>query len=136
MEKLCAGPQVQQLGTPPKGDVFQFNDLNLSFTPGHGTMLAFEPAKTYHSTSLPHAEDFGCQRIGSAISFQRHALYKAINAHADIKKQQAQIQSLQLQLVRARTQLGLKKNGKAKESLAAQQTKLGSAKQRKVLPGL
>ena len=47
---------------------------------------------------------------------------------ADIKKQQAEIQSLQLQLVKARTQLGLKKNSEAKGPPAAQQTKTHSAK--------
>lgn len=120
-------------GKPPEGDVFQFNDLNLSFTPQHGTMLAIEPAKTPHSTSVPYAENSNSQRIGSAISLQRTALNMAINAHEDIKKQQAKIQGLQLQLVKAYTQLGLKKIGEAKRTPAAQQTKLKPAKRRKVL---
>ena len=120
-------------GKPAEGDVFQFNDLNLSFTPQHGTMLAIEPAKTPHSTSVPYAENSNSQRIGSAISLQRTALNMAVNAHEDIKKQQAKIQGLQLQLVKAYTQLGLKKIGEAKRTPAAQQTKLKPAKRRKVL---
>ena len=118
-------------GMPPKGDVFKFSDLNLSLTPGHGTMLAFEPATTRHSTALADAAYPDCQRIGSAVSLQKASLYRAINAHADIKSQQAQIQSLQLQLVKARTQMGQRKNGEAKQSEAPQQTTAPAAESRK-----
>ena len=120
-------------GTPPLGDVFGFDDLHLSFTPGHGTMLAFEPARTCHSTAVPHEEYPNCQRLGSAISLQRSALNRAVNAHEDIKNQQAHIQRLQLELVKARTQLGKRKNGELKEAPAAHQSKLPQAKQHKIL---
>ena len=94
-------------------------------------MLAFEPASLTHSTAVPHEVDPECQRIGSAISLQSYALKKAVNAHADVKKQQALIQSLQLELVQARTQLGKRKNGKPKDAPTTQQSKLPSAKRRK-----
>ncbi|KAL3158448.1 hypothetical protein ABBQ38_010682 [Trebouxia sp. C0009 RCD-2024] len=122
---------LQGAGTPPLGDVFRFDDLNLSFTPGHGTMLAFEPARTCHSTTVPHEEYPNCQRLGSAISLQRSALNRAVNAHEDIKNQQAHIQGLQLQLVKARMQLGKRKNGELKEAPTAQQSEPPLAKKKR-----
>lgn len=85
-------------------------------------MLAFEPARTTHSTAVPHEVHPNCQCLGSAISLQSYALKKAVNAHADIKKQQALIQSLQLELVQARTQLGKRKNGEPKVTPTTQQS--------------
>lgn len=94
-------------------------------------MLAFEPARTCHSTTVPHEEYPNCQRLGSAISLQRSALNRAVNAHEDIKNQQAHIQGLQLQLVKARMQLGKRKNGELKEAPTAQQSEPPLAKKKR-----
>lgn len=94
-------------------------------------MLAFEPARTLHGTAIPHEANQKCQRIGSALSLQSNALKRAITAHADIKAQQALVQTQQLELVKLRTQLGSRKNGQPKTPPAAQQSELPAAKRPK-----
>ena len=54
-------------GKPPVGDVFQFPELGLSFTPSHGSMIAFESSKLLQGTRDPVEGGQGCERIGLAV---------------------------------------------------------------------
>ena len=74
----CAGS-----GTPPTGAVFEFSELKPSFTPKHGSMLAFCASEVLHGTRVPVVAGTGCQRIGSAIALQKQAVNVAIAEHKD-----------------------------------------------------
>ena len=99
-------------GTPPTGDVFQFPDHSLTFTPRHGSMVAFQPSQLTHGTRVSDNEGEGCQRIGLAIAMQRRAMNVAIAEHAQIKCKQAGEQQLKIAQVIKRHEKGVDRNGK------------------------
>lgn len=79
-------------GRPPTGDVFELPEYNLSFTPRHGSMIAFQPSQVMHGTRASKDEGEDCQRIGLAISMQRRAINVAIAEHKRLKRVQAEKQ--------------------------------------------
>lgn len=98
-------------GTPPVGAVFQFPEFGLSFTPGHGSMVTFQPSQVLHGTRLPDEKGQGCQRIGLALSLQRRAVNVAIAEHRGAKRRVAIKQEESIAVVKTRRAKGLVKDG-------------------------
>ncbi|DBA99813.1 TPA: hypothetical protein ACH3X1_013715 [Trebouxia sp. C0004] len=98
-------------GMPPVGDVFQLPEMRLSFTPCHGSMMAFCASKVVHGTHIPDAIGQGCQRIGSAIALQRRAINAAVAHHKEMKVRVAQEQDIAIATVKKRHAQGVNKHG-------------------------
>ncbi|DBA98879.1 TPA: hypothetical protein ACH3X1_014636 [Trebouxia sp. C0004] len=98
-------------GMPPVGDVFQLPEMRLSFTPCHGSMMAFCASKVVHGTRIPDAIGQGCQRIGSAIALQHRAINVAVAHHEEMKVRVAQEQDIAIATVLKRQAQGVNKHG-------------------------
>ena len=90
--------------------MFEFPDMKLSFTPKHGSMLAFCASELLHGTRIPDVA--GCQRIGSAIALQRQAMNVAIAEHKDTKQTVLQRQEGKIAVFDARRAKGIDKQEK------------------------
>lgn len=102
--------------TPPTGAVFRFDDYNIGFTPGHGSMVCFEAAVVRHSTAVPTSPGEGCDRLGSALCIQKFPMNKAVRSHAGLKARWATEQKEKIALVAKWRKKGLGKDGRAKKS--------------------
>ena len=98
-------------GTPPVGDVFELPEIGLSFTPCHGSMMAFRASKLVHGTRIPDLIGQGCQRIGSAIALQRRAINVAIKHHKEMKVKVAEEQDIAIATVQKRHAQGVDRHG-------------------------
>ena len=86
--------------------------MKLSFTPKHGSMLAFCASELLHGTRIPDVAGNGCQRIGSAIALQRQAMNVAIAEHKDTKQTVLQRQEGKIAVFDARRAKGIDKQEK------------------------
>jgi len=98
-------------GTPPVGDVFELPEIGLSFTPCHGSMMAFRASEVVHGTRIPDLIGQGCQRIGSSIAVQRRAMNVAIKHHKEMKARVAEEQDRAIATVKKRHALGVDRHG-------------------------
>ena len=86
--------------------------MKLSFTPKHGSMLAFCASEVLHGTCIPDVAGNGCQRIGSAIALQRRVMNVAIAEHKDTKQTVLQRREGKIVVFDARRAKGIDKQGK------------------------
>ncbi len=102
---------IAESGTPPVGDVFELPEIGLSFTPCHGSMMAFRASEVVHGTRIPDLIGQGCQRIGSSIAVQRRAMNVAIKHHKEMKARVAEEQDTAIAIVKKRHAQGVDRHG-------------------------
>ena len=93
------------------GDVFELPQIGLSFTPCHGSMMAFWASKVVHGTRIPDLIGQGCQRIGSAIALQLRAINVAIKHHTEMKVRVAEEHDIAFATVKKRHAQGVDRHG-------------------------
>ena len=95
------------------GDVFELPEIGSSFTPCHGSMMAFWASKVVHGMRIPDLIGQGCQRIGfgSAIALQCRAINVAIKHHREMKVRVAEEQDIAIATVKKRHAQGVDRHG-------------------------